>query len=69
MTQKNKIPAHLLRKPCMGGCGTEVLVSLGAECRKCRRARLHKGARLLFKLRRETNMKRKEAAAAKRRKK
>lgn len=33
------------RKPCIGGCGREVLVVLGGECRKCRRKRIHAGAR------------------------
>ena len=33
----------MLRKPCIGNCGREVLVKLGAECRKCRKKRLHAG--------------------------
>lgn len=36
------------RVACSGGCGRQVLRKLG-ECRKCRRARLHEGAKHLPK--------------------
>ena len=58
----NRIPRPFSRRPCIGGCGRFVLKSLGAECRKCRKARLHKGARLLRNLRREDARKRRKAA-------
>ena len=34
---------------CSGGCGRQVLRKLG-ECRKCRRARLHEGAKHIAKV-------------------
>lgn len=39
------------RQKCIGGCGREVLKELGGECRKCRRKRLHAGAKRLYKIR------------------
>lgn len=36
------------RVPCLGGCGTMVIPSLG-ECRKCRKARLRAGAKHVAK--------------------
>lgn len=44
--------AHVIekRKPCIGGCGTMVLHRYGDECRKCRRARIHAGARHVRKM-------------------
>lgn len=34
------------RIPCAGGCGTMVIKEIG-ECRKCRRARMTKGRRII----------------------
>lgn len=35
------------RIPCMGGCGRLVIKKKGAECRKCRKIRLHAGQKLI----------------------
>lgn len=35
------------RIPCMHGCGRLVIRNLTAECRKCRRKRLHAGLKLV----------------------
>lgn len=39
-----------LRQTCIGGCGRQVLVKLGAECRKCRRKRILIGKRRIHKI-------------------
>lgn len=40
------------RDLCIGGCGRSVLSKLGAECRKCRRQRIHAGLKNVRKLER-----------------
>ena len=40
----------MLRKPCIGNCGRDVLVALGAECRKCRKKRIHAGLKRIKKI-------------------
>jgi hypothetical protein len=50
--QPRRKKKNFKRLPCIGGCGTEVLTYHGkaSECRKCRRKRLHAGARRNYKL-------------------
>lgn len=45
-----------IREKCIGNCGREVLVKLGAECRKCRRKRLHAGLKRIKKVQRESKL-------------
>lgn len=45
----------MLREKCIGNCGRLVLVKLGAECRKCRRRRVHAGLKRVKKLERANN--------------
>lgn len=42
------------RMKCIGGCGREVLPKLGAECRKCRRRRVHAGQKRMLRVKRGT---------------
>ena len=41
-----------MRQTCIGNCGRMVLPTLGAECRKCRKKRLHAGLKRIKKLER-----------------
>lgn len=41
--------AIIKRAKCIGGCGRDVLIKVGAECRKCRRARVLAGKRRIWK--------------------
>jgi len=43
-----------MRMLCIGGCGREVVKKLSAECRKCRRARIHAGLKRKLRLARGT---------------
>lgn len=46
LNRRPHFPPHTrraLRQPCIGGCGRWVLPILSAECRKCRRQRIHAG--------------------------
>ena len=47
-TQKKTMPKNF-RAPCIGGCGREVVPTLSAECRKCRRARLRAGQKRIHR--------------------
>lgn len=45
--RKDEEMNNKFRIPCMHGCGRMVLKKLGAECRKCRRKRVHAGLKLI----------------------
>jgi hypothetical protein len=45
----------MIRQECMGKCGREVLIVLGAECRKCRRKRQRAGLKRIHKVERPLN--------------
>ena len=42
------------RKLCIGGCGQWILPKKGAECRKCRRMRVHAGLKRQLRVKRGT---------------
>ena len=44
----------MIRRLCIGGCGRLVLKKLGAECRKCRRVRVHAGLKRMLRVKRGT---------------
>lgn len=60
---KNK---SFIKGECIAGCGRQTLKIRGGECRKCRRARLVKGGRIIQKLRQENSKERRGIVKGKR---